>query len=593
MPSLPSSNRFRAWTLGFGLALVGSDARALAEEPPAPAPRPAPANVVDPTPQQVAERLRKLEETNERLLKQFEDVTRQNAALSKTVEDLSRKLENTDKNQARGPKPWADGPDNMAGDAGDDEPPLTGGLTSPSTSGRPRERRDPLRMFDDTGDDVGGDEPPLTGGLTSPSTSGRPRERRDPLRAFYDQDYRDRYGFVFQTKDQEYELRVNGLLQLDSRNYGQPNQSPVLNDFDIPRMRLYFSGRLTKPIEYQLSFQRSTNSLDILNAYINFRYDERLQFRAGRFRAPYTYEWAKLSIWEMPTPDRSPFALNFGPNRQIGFMGWGNVLKNRLEYAAGMFDGARNSYQDFNSSKDFMGFVDFRPFVQTNSPLKLLSIGGSMDLGQENNPLAPALLRGSTSASTNTLTTGSGDSLIAVPFLAFNSDVKERGGRGLYELHASYFYKGLSLYGAWDSGFNDFSLTTANARPVHLPVSGYFVQAAYIVTGETLEKRTLIEPLHPFNLQRGKFGLGALELQARYSELGVGSQVFTGGLADPNLWANRLNQIDLGFNWYMTKNVKFYFDWEHAMFSQPVYYRPGPGLQKYSDLYWLRLQFYY
>lgn len=558
MSSHPISKRWGAWLLGFGLALAGWVRTTPAQESSVPAPAPTPA-VGDSTPKDVSERLRKLEETNERLLKQFETVTRQNAALNKTVESLSKKLEETAK--ARGPKRWVDGPDE-AGDLGADM----------------------------GGDD---DEPPLTGGLTSPSTSGVKKERREPLRAFYDQDYRDRYGFVLQTKDSEYELRVNGLLQVDSRNYGQPNQSPVINDFDIPRARLYFSGRMTRPVEYQVSIQRTTNNFDLLNAYVNFRYDDRLQLRFGRFRAPYTYEWAKLSTWELPLPERSPFALNFGPNRQVGFMVWGNTFKNRLEYAVGMFGGARNSYQDFNSSKDVMAFLDYRPFVQTDSPLKLLSVGGSVDAGQQNNPLNPALLRGSTNGSSSTLTSGAGDGIIAVPFLAFNNNVKERGARALYELHATYFYKGLSLYGAWESGFNDFSLTTPGATPVHLPVSGYFVQAAYILTGETLEKRTLIEPRHPFNLRASKFGLGAFEVQARYSALEVGREVFTGGLADPNLWANRLNQLDLGFNWYMTKNVKFYFDWEHAMFSQPVYFRPGPGLYKASDLYWLRLQFYY
>ena len=94
-----------------------------------------------------------------------------------------------------------------------------------------------------------------------------------------------------------------------------------------------------------------------------------------------------------------------------------------------------------------------------------------------------------------------------------------RGDRALWELHATYFYKGLSLLGVWDSGHNDFSLTTAGARPVHVPVSGYFVQAAYILTGETRERLSLIDPIRPFDLRTGKFGLGALEVQARFSEL--------------------------------------------------------------------------
>ena len=50
---------------------------------------------------------------------------------------------------------------------------------------------------------------------------------------------------------------------------------------------------------------------------------------------------------------------------------------------------------------------------------------------------------------------------------------------------------------------------------------------------------------------------------------------------------------DVGFNWYLNKFVKIYFDWEHAMFAQPVVYRPGPALQKTSDLFWLRMQVYF
>jgi phosphate-selective porin OprO/OprP len=273
-------------------------------------------------------------------------------------------------------------------------------------------------------------------------------------------------------------------------------------------------------------------------------------------------------------------------------MAWGNVFDNRLEYAAGVFDGPRNSYQDYNNGKDIMAFIDYRPFFQTESVLQFFSVGGSLDEGRQNNPLVPAELRGSANASNNTLASASGDNFIAVPFLQFNNNVKEKGGRELWELHSTYFYKGLSVLGAWDSGFNDFSLTTPGAKPVHLPVSGYHVQLGYILTGETLRKRGLVEPLHPFDLRHGKFGLGAIELQFRYSNLQVGNQVFTGGLADPNLWANKLNMTDLGFNWYLNRNIKFYFDWQHQMFGSPVYYRPG-GLQATSDLLWLRLQLYY
>src|SRR5512135_74925 len=343
MPVQPLRRWRRGWILALGGALAGwlPPASAQSPTPPVPAPAPGPSTVstAEASPEQFAERLRKLEEMNQRLLQQYESVSKenktisnQNAALSKTVQDLAKRLEEATQAQRQQAQARAAG-----GRAGTYEPPITGGLTSPPSA--PRPTRDLL-----------------------------------PLRAFYDQNYQRRYGFLFQSENQEFELRVNGLFQADSRIYEQQHQNPVVSDLDIPRARIYFSGRLTKPIEYQISFQRTVNSFDLLNAYLDFRYDERLQLRFGRYRAPYTYEWAKLSNWELTTPERSPFAANFGPNRQVGLMGWGNVLKNRLEYAVGIFGGPRNSFQDY------------RPFFRTRSVLKYLSVGGSLDAGLENNP---------------------------------------------------------------------------------------------------------------------------------------------------------------------------------------------------------------
>ena len=138
----------------------------------------------------------------------------------------------------------------------------------------------------------------------------------------------------------------------------------------------------------------------------------------------------------------------------------------------------------------------------------------------------------------------------------------------------AYYHGGLSLLGAWQSGHESYA-KGADGSSTRIPINGWFVQAGYLLTGETIRDRTLIEPLRPFDLRHGRFGLGALELTARYSELDLDPRVFTAGLADPNLWTNRVEMADVGFNWYLNKFIKFYFDWEHAMFASPVLFRPG------------------
>ena len=82
-----------------------------------------------------------------------------------------------------------------------------------------------------------------------------------------------------------------------------------------------------------------------------------------------------------------------------------------------------------------------------------------------------------------------------------------------------------------------------------------------------------------------------MDLVARYSTLNLDNRVFSAGLADPNLWTNEARMTDVGFDWYQNKFVKVYFDREHAMFGQPVAYRPG-SLQSTSDLFWFRFRFY-
>jgi phosphate-selective porin OprO and OprP len=79
---------------------------------------------------------------------------------------------------------------------------------------------------------------------------------------------------------------------------------------------------------------------------------------------------------------------------------------------------------------------------------------------------------------------------------------------------------------------------------------------------------------------------------ARYSELALGRSVFTAGLADPNLWTNHAQLIDVGANWYLNQFVKVYLDWEHAMFGSPVFSNTG-NFQKSSDLFWIRTQLYF
>jgi phosphate-selective porin OprO and OprP len=425
---------------------------------------------------------------------------------------------------------------------------------------------------------------------------GNRRLGQIPIRAFLDYDLD---GLGFATADDEFQLRFRVLSQMDYNGYlGAQGQgvNATTSGFYLPRSRYYFQGRLTKPITYDLSFQRSYTTFNFFNAFMNFNYDPRLQIRVGRSKVPFTYEFYKLNVWRLIAPERSVWNNNYQSNRDIGITAWGGLFDNRVEYATMLHNGPRNGFQAYDYPKTVAAFLNLKPFVQNEgSFLRDLNFGGSLDYGYQNNPTVPAVFRTNVNASNVALSSNDPTNNATLPFLALNNNVKEKGLRDLWELHAAYYYKGLSLLGAWDSGFNGYAV--GNSPSVRVPTNGFFVQAAYLITGETIRERTVIDPINRFDLRPGKFGLGAFEPHVRYSEMWLGSQVFTSGLADPGLWTNNVQLIDVGVNWYLNKFVKVYFDWEHAIFGSPILAAVNPAggaiFHTSSDMFWMRFQFYY
>ncbi len=145
------------------------------------------------------------------------------------------------------------------------------------------------------------------------------------------------------------------------------------------------------------------------------------------------------------------------------------------------------------------------------------------------------------------------------------------------------------VLGEWQSGFQDYAPAHQLDRRTHLPIDGFYVQAAYLLTGEHAASRNLVQPLRPFDPRKGRWGPGAWEIAARYSLLHLGSRVFTDGLADPSIWTHRVDTTDLGVSWYWNPYFRILFDWQHAGFGSPVLYRPG-ALQLTSDLFLIRFQ---
>jgi phosphate-selective porin OprO and OprP len=392
-------------------------------------------------------------------------------------------------------------------------------------------------------------------------------------------------GFEIRSEDDEYILQFHDLTQFDFRGYQQGGQASVHDTFAFPRQWFMFSGRLTKPFGYFVSMANGFDVFSILDCFLDVDYDPRLRFRAGRYKTPFTYEFFVEPVQALVIPERSVFFNNFGLNRDNGIMAFGRLFDNKVDYAVGIYNGARNGFLDQDNAKDVAAFLNYRPFGdEENTLLENFNVGGSVFAGDQSHIPVPQTFR--------TVVPISGNAIIGVPFLGLNSNVVNSGGEAFWDLHMAWYYQQLAVVSEWGSGFETFAhAATPNVR-TRMPVESFYVQASYLLTGETRSSLGIVKPLHPFDIRKGKFGTGAIEPFFRYEYLDISNKVFTDGLADPNLWANRLFHTDLGFNWHLTQYLKMYFDWAHAEFNNPVVFAPGRR-QLTSDTFWARLQIYF
>jgi phosphate-selective porin OprO/OprP len=251
----------------------------------------------------------------------------------------------------------------------------------------------------------------------------------------------------------------------------------------------------------------------------------------------------------------------------------------------GVYNGSRNGFLAQDNSKDVAAFLNYRPFGdEENTLLENFNVGGSVYAGDQSHVPVPTIFR--------TVVPTSGNAIIGVPFLGLNSNVVNSGAEAFWDLHTAWYYQQWAVVAEWGSGFETYAKAATPSVRSKIPVESFYIQASYLLTGETRSSMGIVKPLHPFDIRKGRFGTGAIEPFFRYEYMDISNKVFTDGLADANLWANRLFQTHLGFNWHLTQYLKAVFDWDHAEFNNPVVFAPGRR-QLTSDMFWARLQIYF
>lgn len=339
--------------------------------------------------------------------------------------------------------------------------------------------------------------------------------------------------------------------------------------FDFHRKRVSIEGHFLKHFEYEVESELSKED-HWKDVFLNFRYYKNFQIKAGRFKLPFGMEQT-TGNFSLDFISRSLLSDNLTPARDNGIMAHGRFYKRGLNYEGGLFerDGENaRSKKSPGAERTFAGRL-------TGTPLRLLPVPGlfkEMSFG-----------------------------------MAFTSSTVPEGLKGLRgqtiisskTIFPEYYVHGQRLRLGWEWNWSPgpFSLNGEfvdvrdqrlgqSLRGQDLPdlVSrGWYLSGTWAITGE--KKADGIEPRRPF-MQH--WGLGAIELAARYEALRFGSSEHIGAPSRSprasNILGNSNRAGTLGVNWYLNRWAKIQFNLIRETLED-LQRSPIPG----EDRYWTRI----
>src|SRR6185437_3235921 len=361
-------------------------------------------------------------------------------------------------------------------------------------------------------------------------------------------------GVSFGSADSNFVFQLHGQIQVDSRTFfnDKTSHGPNIqgNDgFLLRRARPIFSGTVYKNFDFVFVPDFAGSSVQIFDAYLNYRYAPWLQVRGGKFKTPVGLE--QLQADQYTSFNERALPTDLMPNRDIGFQLWGDVADGRFSYAVGVFngvgDGRNSANSDFEDHREFAGRVFLQPFKGTSvTPLQNLGFGIA---GSWGNTFSNA--GGLPSAY---LTDGQQS------FFAYTNGVVANGTHWRLSPQGCYYWGPFGLLGEYVISDQNVRKGAAKAD---LQNTAWQLAAGWVLTGEDASY-VGVTPKHPFDPRANHWG--AFQLVARCAELNVGNEAFP-IFANPGASASEAKAWAVGLNWYLNRNIRVNASYSHTSFG--------------------------
>jgi phosphate-selective porin OprO/OprP len=362
-------------------------------------------------------------------------------------------------------------------------------------------------------------------------------------------------GFSFGSADSNFVAQLHGIVQFDSRTFFRDGGNNGNDGFLLRRARPILSGTVFHDFDFNFTPDFGGSTVQILDAYLNYRYNSALQLEAGKFKAPVGLE-ALQNDRDLLFNERS-LVTDLVPNRDIGAELHGDLFGGAVSYAAGIFNGdtdyngttVNTPLQDDKSGE---GRLFFQPWKNTTvGPLRGLGFGvaGSYLGNHPQTNSASGLTPGYTSDGQQ-------------KFFSYNAGVNANGDGWRVSPQGFYFWGPLGILGEYV--ISDQRVSSSPKKTADLQNTAWEVTGSWVLTGEDSSYNG-VTPLHPFNLHNGNWG--AWQLVARYARLDVDDKAFTDGFASPSKTANGAAAWSVGLNWYLNRNVRADVSFSHTTFD--------------------------
>ena len=362
----------------------------------------------------------------------------------------------------------------------------------------------------------------------------------------------DKKGLSFTSADGKYAFGINAQVNVDVHSFS--NDGGTLRDEVVGRLiRPTFSGKAGNA-SFRFTPElggSSSAAASIVDAYIEYKFSDAVQFRGGKFKSPLGLERLQSDadvIWT-----ERGHSTNLVPNRDVGYQVFGTLLDNAVEYQVGLFNGATdgvNLNNDLDNQKDVVYRVFAQPFL-TSSVVFLQGLGIGY-AGSDGKHLGNA---------TDTQL-GSYKTPGQQTFFKYGTGVYSNGKETRSNPQAWFYLNNFGILADYVTVKQNVASPTATAE---LENKALDVSASWVITGENVNYKGGVKPAKDFSLKNGTWG--AFELTARYGYTEIDHDAFTGGFASASSAAQKATSTGFGVGWYWSENLKLLADYDSTEFD--------------------------